>query len=117
MLFSEKISTKINVSQVHIMYLRFIIFIAINCFFMKRLLLAAACLIFFSQFVFSQLLIWTPDFSKDNDNITITVDATKGNVGLLNYNPTSDVYVHIGLITSASTSSDDWRYSKFTWGH
>jgi 1,4-alpha-glucan branching enzyme len=83
---------------------------------MKRLLLVAACLIFFSQFVFSQLLTWTPDFSKDNDNITITVDATKGNVGLLNYNPTSDVYVHIGLITSASTSSGDWRYSKFTWG-
>jgi hypothetical protein len=31
------------------------------------------------------------------------------------YNTTSDVYVHIGLITSASTSSSDWKYAKFTW--
>lgn len=82
---------------------------------MKRLLLTSWCLLFVTQFLFSQLLTWTPDFAKDNDNITITVDATKGNQGLQNYNPTTDVYVHIGLITSASTSNTDWRYSKFTW--
>ncbi len=63
----------------------------------------------------AQLLTWTPDFAKDNDNITITMDATKGNQGLLNYSTTSDVYVHIGVITSASTSATDWKYSKFTW--
>ncbi|MBL7743210.1 MAG: T9SS type A sorting domain-containing protein [Chitinophagaceae bacterium] len=83
---------------------------------MKRLLLTSWCLLFVTQFLFSQLLTWTPDFAKDNDNITITVDATKGNQGLQNYNPTTDVYVHVGLITSASTSNTDWRYSKFTWG-
>lgn len=55
----------------------------------------------------AQLLTWTPDFAKDNDNITITMDATKGNQGLLNYSTTSDVYVHIGVITSASTSATD----------
>lgn len=63
----------------------------------------------------AQLLTWTPDFSKDNDNINIVMDASKGNQGLLNYATTSDVYVHIGLITSASTSASDWKYAKFTW--
>ena len=29
---------------------------------------------------------------------------------------TTDIYVHIGCITSLSTSSSDWKYSKFTWG-
>lgn len=76
---------------------------------MLILLTAAPCL------AFSQLLTWSPDFAKDNDNITITVDASKGNQGLLNYTPTSDVYVHIGLITNLSTSPTNWRYVLFTW--
>ena len=63
----------------------------------------------------AQLLTWTPNFPKDNDNIVITVDAAKGNLGLNNYSPTSDVYVHTGVITNLSTSQTDWRYSKFTW--
>lgn len=63
----------------------------------------------------AQLLSWTPDFPKDNDNLSITMDATKGNQGLLNYSTPADVYVHIGLITSASTSATDWKYAKFTW--
>jgi len=64
----------------------------------------------------AQLLTWTPAFPKDNDNIVITLDASKGNQGLFNYAPTSDVYVHTGVITSSSSSSSDWKYSKFTWG-
>ncbi len=63
----------------------------------------------------AQLLTWTPNFAKDNDNIVITMDATKGNQGLNNYTPTSDVYVHIGLITDSSTSPTNWHYVKFTW--
>ncbi len=65
--------------------------------------------------VLAQLLTWTPGFAKDNDNIVITVDATKGNQGLNNYANTTDVYVHTGVITSASSNATDWRYSKFTW--
>lgn len=61
----------------------------------------------------AQLLIWTPGFPKDNDNISITVDAAKGNQGLLNYGNVSDVYVHTGVITNLSTSSSNWRYVKF----
>jgi len=82
---------------------------------MKKIfvLLTATCMAFAGK---SQLLTWVPDFAKDNDNITITMDASKGNQGLLNYNPVSDVYVHVGVITSASSSASDWRYVKFAWG-
>ena len=65
----------------------------------------------------AQLLSWAPDFIQENSTtVTITMDASYGNKGLLNYTPTSDVYVHIGAITNLSTSSSDWRYTKFTWG-
>ena len=83
-----------------------------------RLLLL--CLFTFSGLhSISQLLSWTPSFPVENDanqNFVITLDATKGNQGLLNYTPVNDVYVHIGVITSASTSSSDWKYVKTTWG-
>jgi glycosidase len=61
----------------------------------------------------AQLLTWAADFPKDNDNISITVDAAKGNQGLNNYTPVTDVYIHTGVITNLSTSSSDWRYVKF----
>src|SRR4051812_20688614 len=80
----------------------------------KLMLLCLAALAFYST-LSAQLLTWTPSFPKDNDNITITVDASKGNQGLNNYAPTTDVYVHTGVITNLSANSGDWRYSKFTW--
>ena len=80
---------------------------------MKRILLLL-CICSFAKICRSQLLSWTPDFPKDNDNITITVDASKGNQGLLGF--TGDVYVHVGVITNLSTGPTNWRYSKFTWG-
>jgi glycosidase len=83
---------------------------------MKRLLLAIAAILFFSLFLHSQLLTWTPDFPKDNDNIVITMDATKGNQGLNNYSNPNDVYVHVGIITSASVNSGDWKHAPFSWG-
>ncbi|HEU4471200.1 MAG TPA: alpha-amylase family glycosyl hydrolase [Flavisolibacter sp.] len=80
---------------------------------MKRLLLiwiAAAC----SLSLNAQLLTWTPAFPKETDAITITVDATKGNRGLLNF--TGNVYVHVGAITNLSTGPSNWLYAPFTWG-
>lgn len=62
----------------------------------------------------AQLLTWTPEFAKDNDNITITMDATKGNQALVGFS--GNVYVHVGVITNLSTSPTDWKYVKFTWG-
>src|SRR5258705_8922670 len=72
------------------------------------------CVVLASLFSKAQLLTWTPAFAKDNDNITITVDATKGNLGLAGYS--GNVYVHIGVITSASASGSNWLYVPFTWG-
>lgn len=65
---------------------------------------------------FSQLLTTSPDFPTDNSSLSIVVDCTKGNQGLLNYGNTNDVYVHIGVITSLSTHNGDWKYVKFNWG-
>ncbi|MFT3846016.1 MAG: alpha-amylase family glycosyl hydrolase [Lacibacter sp.] len=62
----------------------------------------------------AQLLSFSPDFPLDNSNVTITMDATKGNKGLMGY--TGDVFVHIGVITNLSSSSSDWKYVKTTWG-
>lgn len=65
---------------------------------------------------FAQLLTWTPGFATESTTgMVITVDATKGNQGLLNYNP-NDVYVHIGLITNKSANSSDWKHTQTTWG-
>lgn len=65
----------------------------------------------------AQLLSWGPSFIQESStSVTITCDATKGNQGLKDYTPASDVYVHIGVITTASTSSADWKYVPFTWG-
>ena len=82
---------------------------------MKKIFTLVLTMFAVSCTLHAQLLSWTPGFAKDNDNIIITMDATKGNQGLNNYATTSDVYVHTGVITSASTSATDWRYSKFTW--
>jgi 1,4-alpha-glucan branching enzyme len=81
---------------------------------MMRRLLAAAVAVLLTLGTRAQLLTWTPDFPRENDNITITVDATKGNQGLLGF--TGNVYVHVGLITSLSSNEDDWKYVPFTWG-
>jgi 1,4-alpha-glucan branching enzyme len=79
---------------------------------MKRLLTAVVCL-FCVHSLSAQLLTWAPAFPKDNDNITVTVDATKGNQGLSGF--AGNVYVHIGLITSASANAGDWQHVPFTW--
>ena len=69
-----------------------------------------------AHFASAQLLVTSPAFIKESSNpIEITMDATFGNQGLRDHTPTSDVYVHIGVITNLSTSPSDWKYSKFTW--
>lgn len=82
---------------------------------MKKRLLIFIQLLWLVPTSYSQLLSTSPLFPKDNDAVTITLDAASGNKGLNNYSNTSDVYVHIGLITSASTSNTDWKYVPFTW--
>ena len=83
---------------------------------MKKALLVSFAFLFSLQ-SFSQLLSWTPNFIQESSTpVVITVDATKGNQGLLNYTPTSDVYVHIGVITNLSTGASDWKHVTSVWG-
>ncbi|MFM7671437.1 MAG: alpha-amylase family glycosyl hydrolase [Bacteroidota bacterium] len=78
---------------------------------MRAALLVLCCNFLLS--VSAQTLSWSPAFPLATDNISITMDATKGNLGLFNYTPASDVYVHTGVITNLSTTSGDWKYVKF----
>ncbi len=91
-----------NVFNLHIKY---------RC--MRKVFFLLSILLYFSG-VDAQLLSWSPQFPNDNSTITITVDATKGNQGLMGYAGT--VYMHLGLITNLSTNNTDWRYVPTTWG-
>ena len=74
-------------------------------------------ILLFSYSVSGQLLSTYPAFPTEADtSVQIIADAHFGNQGLLNYTPTSDVYVHIGVITNKSTSATDWRYVHSQWG-
>jgi hypothetical protein len=64
----------------------------------------------------AQLLVESPVFPQDTSTVTITLDATLGNQGLLNFSDPNHVYVYTGVITSASTSASDWLHLPFsTW--
>lgn len=84
---------------------------------MRRLIfLLMASVLWCSADLQAQLLTTDPAFPSETSVITITADCSRGNKALLNYSNTNDVYVHVGVITSASTGSSDWKYVKFTWG-
>jgi len=85
-----------------------------------NIVMKRACLILIILFTVlssrAQLLRTTPEFVQDNNsNIDIVCDASYGNKAILNYSPTADMYVHIGLITSLSASGTDWKYVKYAW--
>lgn len=80
---------------------------------MKRMILCLTVLCV-GLFTRAQLLTNAPLFPKDNDNVTITADATKGNQALQGF--AGNVYVHVGVITNLSTGPTDWKYTKFAWG-
>lgn len=65
----------------------------------------------------AQLLNTNPNFITESSSSTIIVaDATKGNQGLKGY--TSEVYVHIGVITNlsvAGSATNWWRYVTSVW--
>ena len=79
---------------------------------MKKGLLFLA-VIFLSAPLFAQLLSWSPNFpTETSGSFEITMDGSKGNQALNFYTPTTDVYVHTGVITNLSTSTSDWRYVR-----
>jgi nitrous oxide reductase accessory protein NosL len=86
---------------------------------MKKILLFPALLLLLSFAAKSQrLLTWAPEFPTDNTNLVITADCNKGSQGLLNFEGgmSTNVYVHVGVITNLSSGPSDWRYVKFPWG-
>ncbi len=82
---------------------------------MKKLYIITGFL-FFAFSLRAQEITATPEFPLDTNSVSIVVDCSFGNQGLYNYANTSDVYVHVGVITNLSTSNSDWRYVPFTWG-
>ncbi|HAO45924.1 MAG TPA: alpha-amylase family glycosyl hydrolase [Ferruginibacter sp.] len=85
---------------------------------MKKIFLLLAICSMVNVSMAQRLLSWTPEFPVDNSTLVMTVDCNKGNQGLLNFEGgnSSNVYVHVGVITNLSTGPTDWRYVKFTWG-
>jgi len=83
---------------------------------MKKLYILTGLLVFLIT-ARGQELTSNPTFPQDTSTVTITVNCTLGNQGLLGGGGTG-VYAYMGLITSSSTSSSDWRYVPATcvWG-
>ncbi len=79
---------------------------------MRKTLLAFVLLCFAVIAAQAQLLSTDIAFPTDASTIVVTVDANKGNKGLLNHTA-SDVYVHTGVITNLSANPTAWRYVKF----
>lgn len=71
---------------------------------------------FISTLLSAQLLTTSPAFPVDGNGVplTITVDATKGNLGLQGF--AGPVYVHIGIITTANPQPSPWSNVQTTWG-
>lgn len=79
---------------------------------MRKILLALVLFCFAVHASNAQLLSTDIAFPVDASTIVITMDANKGNKGLLNHTA-SDVYVHTGVITNISSGPTNWRYVKF----
>ena len=79
---------------------------------MKKIIILL--LVMSSVYAQAQLLTWTPQFATDASTINITMDATKGNQGLMG--SAGPVYMHLGVITNLSTGASDWKHVTTTWG-
>ena len=79
-----------------------------------RIFLSLIICILSSSIAVSQIIVTNPAFPTDDNSVIITYDATQGSAGLEGY--TGDVYAHTGVISSASSSSSDWKYVMTQWG-
>ncbi|MFN1834099.1 alpha-amylase family glycosyl hydrolase [Balneola sp. MJW-20] len=79
---------------------------------MKKFILSSVlfCLTSFSINIKAQVVTFEPSFATENDTLTLTFDATKGNGGLSGF--TGDVYLYTGLITDKSSDPSDWKYVR-----
>ncbi len=84
---------------------------------MKRLYLALLALIAICP-LWAQLVTSIPTILQENSQgvvLTYHADSPLGDRGLANLPQSTDVYAHIGVITSKSTSSSDWKYTVTPW--
>ena len=59
-------------------------------------------------------IVWTePAFPTQNDQISLYYNSNLGSGGLVGVIP---VYIHTGVITSASTGPADWQHVQTSWG-
>lgn len=65
--------------------------------------------------VFSQVIVTIPEYSTENDSITIQFNAQEGDGGLEGY--TGTVYAHTGVITNFSSGPSDWKHVIGDWGN
>ena len=79
----------------------------------KNLFLLAIVAFLTSSNILAQIYT-EPAFPTANDVVTVFYDASEGTAGLKDCG--CDIYVHAGLITSASTGLSDWKYVKTQWG-
>ena len=80
---------------------------------MKKIAILLSFIIGLSFTTDAQILSITPVFPTVDDTVTIVYDATQGNSALTGITP---VYAHTGVITSASTAPNDWKYVQGNWG-
>src|ERR1700761_2427213 len=82
-----------------------------------KTLLAAAISLLCCYSGEAQLLTSVPSFPQDTGTVTIIVDATLGNQGLLSAGGTG-VYAYMGVVTSASTPAALWQHipAACIWG-
>lgn len=56
----------------------------------------------------SRLMWYEPTTAKQNEQITVYFNATRGNAALKDF--TGDVYAHTGVLTTESNGTGDWKH-------
>lgn len=86
---------------------------------MKRFYLLLVAAVLFAALPVNALLVDTSPtpLQEASTDVVLTYNAASplGNGALKNLTPSIDVYAHIGVITSKSTGTSDWKYVVTPW--
>ncbi len=86
---------------------------------MKRFFSFFAMLSMFCLLASAQIVTTSPVLIQDQSkNVTLTyhADSPLGNGGLKGLTAATPVYAHIGVITTKSINTSDWKYGPTKWG-
>ena len=75
----------------------------------KSWLLALLLLLGWSRLAQAQVTA-SPVFFTADQQVTLTFDASQGNMGLANLAANDSVFIYTGVITDQSTTSSDWKH-------